>query len=114
MLRLEDRRWKMEDGEPPYSVFHIPSTVFNWCVQAVSRLGIVSAISGSLRTAGLIQNKGLWVSGRVINRQSPAFTSPFALFFKGCSSLLGRGFIPTFHSTYNYNNELYKLITIVG
>lgn len=56
----------------------------------------------------------VWVSGLVLPRFYQSYTSVFALLFREVFNPLDDGFMHAFHTTYKYNNKLYKLIIIAN
>lgn len=109
MLKVEDRRWKIEGGSRPYSIFHIPYSVFNKCGQAVSGLGISGVISRVFRSSKIFARVGLCVSSRFMNFFYVGFTTAFAPLFRSAFNQLGSVLMPTIHTTNKYDNILYKL-----
>lgn len=82
------------------------------CVKAVFIVSVGGGISSGL---GVTKNaKGLvvCVSRRFMTSSYTLFTTAFALVFGSVFNLLGAKFVPILHTTYKYDNELYKLITV--
>ena len=112
MLELEVRIQKIEGGSEPYSIFHLPYSMFNKCVQAVFSLGKDGGLSNNLRTAVLVINESLCSTRQFITNQCTAFASSFAPLFDTSLYPLNNRLIHSLHSSNKNNEILYKLITI--
>ena len=112
MRKFEFGSSNLEVGISTHSKFEIRNSVFSKCVKAVLSMGKVSVFSNSLRTAVMVVNKHLCLTGRFITISYSAFTSVFALIISTTFSQLNSLFMPIIHSTNKNNEILYKLITI--